>query len=116
MHLKPRISHSKKRLPRDGLIKSLREFCAIYILILLCIFKVNIVGQRKSPEIDQTPALVGQGLFIQVIEMKNTIGNLYNKIRFKRYVAAFDISRAKIDHGIRYFRFDVVQPVVFCQV
>ena len=59
----------------DCLMKGFGEFCPVNFLVLFGKFQIDITGQRKSFHGNERFALIYQCIFIQMIEIENTIGN-----------------------------------------
>ena len=65
----------------DCFMKGFREFCPINLFVFFGKFEKDIAGQGESFKYNQAFTLIDQCIFIQMIEMKDTIGNFYNKFR-----------------------------------
>src|SRR5579864_1478804 len=94
-------------------MKRLGEFCPVNFLVLFGKFQIDITGQCKPLHGNERFALIYQCVFIQMIEIENTIGNFNNKLRLFGYSVRFYIIQTEIDRGVGNFRLDTIQPVIF---
>ena len=98
----------------DDLLQSFVEIRGIDILIVLDEFMVGIAGQGMPFEKDQALAFERQGIFVQLVEIKDTVGDLDDEFGVFRYITAPDITKTAVYDDIGDLGFDIVQPVVFC--
>ena len=97
-------------------MKRLGEFGSVNFLILFGKFQIDITREGESFQYNECLTLIYQRIFIQMIEIKDTIGNLYDKFGLPGNAMRLYIIQAKINGRVGNFGFNIIQPVIFCLV
>ena len=64
-------------------------------------------------EEDEAFAFEGEGVFVQLVEEEDTVGDLDGELRVFRAAVVAEVVEAAVDDGVGDLRFYVVEPVVF---
>ena len=78
---------------RNNLLESLVELGAVDVAIVFYKFQIGVAGQIMAFEQDKPLTFKGQGILVQLIEIKDTVGDLDGKFRVFRNVMMPEIAQ-----------------------
>src|ERR1700722_9150598 len=95
------------------LLEAGAEFGAVDVLVVLYEFEISVTGQVMAFEKDETLAFEGEGVLVELIEIKDAVGDLNGEFGVFHDIVMTEIAKASIDDGIGDVGFDIVEPIVF---
>ena len=79
----------------DDLLEAGAEFGAVDVLVVLYEFEVGITGQVVAFEKDETFAFEGEGVLVELIEIKDAVGDLNGEFGVFHDIVMTEIARQR---------------------
>ena len=101
------------RASGDDLLEGLGEFGVVDVFVVLCEFEVGVTGEVVAFEVDEAFAFDGEGVFVELVEEEDAVGDLDNKFGVCVCILESEVLETAVDDGVGDGGFYVVEPVVF---